>query len=54
MTVDVVSDLFFGESLAMPTISKNRWIHWSNIQLRQSLVQGHAVSVGFPRWLRLA
>lgn len=26
MTVDVVSDLFFGESLAMPTSSKNRWI----------------------------
>lgn len=26
MTVDVVSDLFFGESLAMLTSSKNRWI----------------------------
>lgn len=26
MTVDVVSDLFFGESLAMLTSSKTRWI----------------------------
>ena len=26
MTVDVVSDLFFGDSLAMLTSSKNRWM----------------------------